>query len=414
MKDIKSIAILLLAACLSGIACSDYTEIHKKYVDDGETVYLRKVDKATIYSGRNRLKLQLQYTDANRLTHTMVYWNNGANFYRIDLAGAPSGRHTVEATIPDMPEGSYDLKIQNMNQFGHKSLYTDAFGTTYGDVYESSLRNRQVRSAEYLSPTECQINWMYASNQLVYTEVEYTGMEGDPIQVLPDENTVKLPIPTDWKIRYRSAFRPDATAIDLFYTDWVEKPIEKPADKEADYSQFSVLEKKYSDGVSSASCSDLAKLWNRSLAPTTANRYHLENLITHVPWSASFSMGSAQKLTRIVLWQYGWPSYGGDILYNGGNAKTYEFYGSNAPSDSGELDSSWTLFLTATIEKPSGLPRGEINALDRDVALQNGHKFTVPAETPAYQYIRMKCTAKFGEGNEWGHSTKMQVYVKFE
>lgn len=414
MKEIRIAAILFATTCLAAVGCDDYRDVHKQYVGDGETVYLRMVDSVSVFPGRNRLKLRLCYTDADRLTHTVVSWNDGADSERIDLEGAPSGSYVVEHILAQMPEGAYDLKIRNVNRFDQTSLYTDAFGTTYGERYESSLTGRQVRNVEYLSPTRCRINWMYAGNQLAWCEVKYTGLDGDPVRIPPDENVTALPLPPDWKFLYRSAFMPSPAAIDVFYTEWTEMQIAKPTEQEADYTQFTVMDKKYSNNVSSASCSDLAKLWNRPLAPITTNRFHLENLVTTVPWSASFSMGSARQLTRIVLWQYGWPGYGPDILYNGGNAKTYEFYGSNAPSDTGELDDSWTLFLTATIVKPSGKPLGEQTDQDRDIALNNGHEFLVPSGTAAYEYIRMRCTEKFGDGTEWGHSTKMQVFVKYE
>lgn len=425
MKNIKFSTVLLALPFILA-ACADQDDVHRKYVDDEETVYLRKIDSAAVYPGRERMQVQIWYTDADKLTHSIIEWSGESR--TVDLSGATgSGKYTTTVELDNMPEGSYDLKIQNVNAFGQTSLYYDVFGQTYGDDYESGLSNRTIKSMTS-DESGFVISWGYAADGLLYSELRFEGQTGGTAVIPAGETESSFtPRPADSKIYHRSVFKPVDYAIDEFYTEWKETEVEVPLEVECDYSLFEPLDAAYTSGFSLYNATAFADLWNRDLVEVTGspdkatgNRgSSAGSIVTTVPWDAAFSIGGQFELTRIVLWQYGWPDYSPDILYGGGNAKIYELYGSNAPNTDGSLDATWTLITTMTIERPSGSATTDTSSAewlqDWNAAIFDGHTFDMPQGTPAYEYLRLRCTERFGtpstgDGAEWGLSHKMQVF----
>lgn len=198
------------------------------------------------------------------------------------------------------------------------------------------------------------------------------------------------------------------------YSDYYTQSIQPIFEEELDYEKFKPMELKYSGNVSSTS--SLSDLWTRDLK--ASERPNLERMSTTIPWNASFTIGdTAAKLSRIVIWQYGWTFNGYGQFYSGGNARTYEFYGSNDPTPTGELDDSWELFLTADIVKSSGEPYNAgaegMTEEDFDVAFNRGHEFMIPIGTPRYRYFRMKCLRSFENGSMYGHSYRIQMFGNY-
>lgn len=195
------------------------------------------------------------------------------------------------------------------------------------------------------------------------------------------------------------------------YSDYYTQTLRPLFEQELDYEKFSPMELKYSNNISSVN--PLTKLWLRDLK--VVDRDHITDITTQVPWNASFSIGDTPAtFSRIVIWQYGWAYNNYGVFYSGGNARTYEFYGSNNPTPTGELDESWELFLTADIVKPSGEPYNAgsdgMTDEDFDIAFNRGHEFMVPLGTPKYKYVRMKCLRTFENGSAYGHSYRIQVF----
>lgn len=146
----------------------------------------------------------------------------------------------------------------------------------------------------------------------------------------------------------------------------------------------------YADNVSDSG--NTPNLWNKDYDNNVfgGSKY---------PWYISYSINPTPvRLSRIVIWQYGWPQYSYGHYYSGGNGKTFEIYGSNNPTSD---MSGWTLLMTCDIVKKSGLPyafgRDNMSDEDFDIAHNKGHEFIFPLDAPAVKYLRVRSIMGFGD-----------------
>ena len=119
---------------------------------------------------------------------------------------------------------------------------------------------------------------------------------------------------------------------------------------------------------------------------------------SQVPIHFTFDLGKKAKLSRYKLWQR-WEGAQGELhTYAGLTPRKWELYGSNDPNPDGSWD-SWTLLGEYTMEKPSGLPAGQLSQEDWD-ARNAGNEFIVPLEAPAVRYLRMRVLETWGRTNQ--------------
>ena len=79
------------------------------------------------------------------------------------------------------------------------------------------------------------------------------------------------------------------------------------------------------------------------------------------------------------------------------NPRVVEIWGSNNPNPDGSFDDSWTLLVSHTQIKPSGLPNGQLSQDDIDAA-HAGETVTFPLTTPKMRYIRFKTLQNWSNG----------------
>jgi hypothetical protein len=120
-----------------------------------------------------------------------------------------------------------------------------------------------------------------------------------------------------------------------------------------------------------------------------------------MPQWFTFDMGQQASLAKMKIWQRT------SALYNYGNPKRFEIYGSNSPNADGSYD-SWTKLASFTSVKPSGLPTGQTTQADADFAAA-GEPFNFPADLPAYRYIRFKVLETWG-GTNYFHLIELTMY----
>src|SRR3546814_9407591 len=82
-----------------------------------------------------------------------------------------------------------------------------------------------------------------------------------------------------------------------------------------------------------------------------------------IPHHFQFDLGVTAKLNRLVMWQRGAFDQQ-SLLFNSGNLRKWEIWGSSEPADIGSYD-GWTPLLSCASVKPSGLPKGKKNSEDR-------------------------------------------------
>lgn len=115
-----------------------------------------------------------------------------------------------------------------------------------------------------------------------------------------------------------------------------------------------------------------------------------------IPYSLTFDMGQTVKFSRIKQYQrLHTPTY----AYTGQNVESFELWG--ADSDQGlndDLSSGWVKLGEFNVDKPSGLPLGELTDEDISVA-QSGHDFNIDPNAPAVRYIRYVITKNWSSSN---------------
>lgn len=215
----QNFLIILLASILLS-ACGNHLDVHMQYHDGEQKTYLQQVDTCYAATGYNRIILTLRYKNISQFTKSVVFYNNQKDSTVIDFSNTKIEGDSIVQEIM-LPEGNYDLEIINYNSFNQKSIATDLFVSTYGDNYRTSLNNRVMKDANYQSfdiADGFNINWSITPNQYAFTEIKYN----DQTVRIGTENNIQIPNcrPTGDSFVYRTAYLPEATAIDTFYTDW--------------------------------------------------------------------------------------------------------------------------------------------------------------------------------------------------
>jgi hypothetical protein len=118
--------------------------------------------------------------------------------------------------------------------------------------------------------------------------------------------------------------------------------------------------------------------------------YHTGDAARMPQWF-TFDMGVTAKLSRLTWFMR--PGY----FYSLHNPRVIEIWGSNNPNPDGSFDASWTLLVSYTQVKPSGLPAGQLSS--DDIAAANaGETVVFPLNAPKVRYIRFKTLKNWSDG----------------
>lgn len=218
----KNIILLLLLSTFTFlVSCENVMDIHKDFIKDGEIVYATKPDTVYLVAGKNRLELNYKMFNATNVKYVKVYWNDYQDSLVHNASFAPDTVYD-KIMITNLEEQSYTFNIQTEDQDGNKSLRTTAFGTSYGDVYQSTLINRRIES--FVTEDDGgRINWYSAPSGLVRNEIRYTNSNGNIYQVSMTadlSNVFCEGAKIGTSIEYRSVYIPEKLSVDTFYTDW--------------------------------------------------------------------------------------------------------------------------------------------------------------------------------------------------
>ncbi|MBO9593824.1 MAG: DUF4959 domain-containing protein [Niabella sp.] len=133
-------------------------------------------------------------------------------------------------------------------------------------------------------------------------------------------------------------------------------------------------------------------LWNNIVTPTNGNDCFHTVPNSGIPSWFTFDMGSKYILSRFKFYHRGGNN---SELYNGGDVKLFEIWGSNNPNPDGTW-ASWDSLGTFASRKPSGLPVGQVNNEDIQFARVDGEDFDMPPMADGYRYLRVKILQVWG------------------
>jgi len=100
-----------------------------------------------------------------------------------------------------------------------------------------------------------------------------------------------------------------------------------------------------------------------------------------------------------------------NYVYQGGDVKRFELYGTNNPGADGSF-ANWTLLGKFNSIKPSGLPSGQSSAEDYDYAFTKGEDFELEEVPQAYRYYRIKTLETYGTNGQVT-ITELSFFGKF-
>ena len=233
MKNLynKLIVLALLVVGLVIFSCSDEDE-YLKYVEGGEISYTGKIDSLKVYPGLNRVRIEGLILADPKVSEVRIYWNTKKDSMVVPVTRTESV-DTVSVMIDGLAENIYNFEVRTFDNQGNKSIAVYQTAEVYGARYQSSLFNRPILANNLIENT---LTIDYASMDLTTgvlgTQVIYTSMENEEKELFVDIENSQAVI-DDFKrfssYKYRTAFIPEETALDTFYTDYVDiKPVPKP------------------------------------------------------------------------------------------------------------------------------------------------------------------------------------------
>jgi hypothetical protein len=222
-KILKTIALPILYAFMT--ACSDMNAPHDMYLENGEILYVGRLDSAKVFAGKERFLLRYWITDP-RAKELKVYWSQKRDSI---TAGIPA--HTPPDSLElliggnqkTISEGGYTLQIYTFDETDLRSVVYEKNVNVYGDRFQSTLLNRLISKTDYNSSTkDLAISWAPATSvREVGIEIEYYNLSGDKIILRKStgeiaSNTVLNNVDPAKEARYSTLYLPEPDAIDTF------------------------------------------------------------------------------------------------------------------------------------------------------------------------------------------------------
>lgn len=131
-----------------------------------------------------------------------------------------------------------------------------------------------------------------------------------------------------------------------------------------------------------------ARLFNGVIVGNDYMGTNLASPASDLPQSFTMDFGAPKKFSRLKYWMRQTDQYG---HFNYASPEKWEIWGTNTLTNDWE---QWTKIMDCEAIKPSGLPLGQVNAVDRAASLA-GLDYNFPPGTPAYRYIRWRTTKTF-------------------
>ncbi len=288
---------LIIIFSLFFYSCEDFMDIHKQYIEDGEIIYAPKPDSIAFISGHNRILFRCWMYNGINVKTINVLWNDGMDSLSIPVT-FKTEMDSLEIMLSDMPEKSYTFNVHSVDNFGHHSLIVTNFGSSYGDIYISSLTNRRIKGLS-LTDKFGTIEWYSAPEGLIANKIKYIKKDGTVgIATMPaTDNSINIDVKAGTKFEYRSLYIPEKESVDTFYTAWIEHPDPFPSTYLYDRSDWQVLEvsdETASDGggMTTLIDGDLSTYWHSKWDPTAP-----------LPHWAIIDMESPKKIAYVDIYR---------------------------------------------------------------------------------------------------------------
>ena len=396
---------LITCVCLGMLGCEKYNDDYKEYLDNKEITYPGLATKVGYQAGNLRTVLFWNPSPDPSVREYLITWNNGRDSMVVQAtSNDPAVKMTV--SVPNLAEYVYAFRIVARDAEGNKSVGQELNNVrVYGPAYASSLINRSHDPAnpfEFNSDGSLKLNFTKADSANYSTVVKYTNVSGatEERTLMADELSINIPnYKLGTAVQYKSSFKPERTAADAFFVNSYSEFPEIFRIVEMNKSSFKALSLPGDAG--SEYGWELRYLWDNKKEESQGAGFHTGG--SGMPQSFSIDLGAEASVNSFRVWQRS------SALYNVGNLKRFEVWGSNNPNSNGSWD-SWTKLETFNSFKPSGQPVGQNTAADISFAAA-GEQFTLPAGNQNVRYLRFKVLETWG-GVGYMHLMELSFYKK--
>ena len=227
----RHIYIFLTISLIAIFSCSKMNDIHGVYLEDGERVYIGKLDSLKVFPGNERVKFTFWVSDP-RAKSVNFYWVPDDDSIHFELERtAPTDSFEIviggNGSAKTIAEGNYTLQAVTSDDLGNYSLPFETTINVYGEKYQSSLINRVVNSSQY-NRGEGTLELAFSgafNNDDAGIEIKFTDEDGALHEIIFRESVLSSPvtlsgIDVSKGVNYRTMYLPVSTAIDTFYTDY--------------------------------------------------------------------------------------------------------------------------------------------------------------------------------------------------
>jgi hypothetical protein len=216
--------------------CENMNDKHDKYFEDGETIYIGKIDSIKAFSGDERIKFRYWLSDPRAKT-LKVYWSNRKDSITIPVT-AHAAKDSFEVVVGNqkaIAENNYTFQWVSWDDYGNHSVVFEKNATVYGSRYKSRLTNKIVSSIE-LSGNNLTVNWAAPTNsEDTGVEISYTDVSDNPVklfisnedmryEVIENDGMAKNRYKSTLEnidftkgVKYRTLYLPEPSVIDTFY-----------------------------------------------------------------------------------------------------------------------------------------------------------------------------------------------------
>ena len=382
----KNIVYIIIAGIITGFpSCKNPERLFEEYIVPNGLTYPAKAMNVTAHPGKERIQISWQNGVDPEVVKARIFWNNYTDSVEVAI---PAGADVINQMIEPMNENTYSFMVRTYDNKGNISIPVEVIGVVYGEIYESSLVNRRLKSRLY-DGRDLTLEWDMANETETGVNLSYTDVYGINHSMIVNKSESITHIPDfdpDKPLFYNTMYKPDSMAIDMFFAQMVETMIDPniliPNNTWAEY----ILP---GDIPPVAESLPLRLIWD---GVVTGTGFHSAENIP-LPCVISWDLGVKVILNRMKLW----PRDHNDDRWKRGHPRVFEIYGSlDEPDQDGSLD-NWIPLGRFECVKPS--PGADITQADIDFA-NAGIDFDFVSDAFAdpfvpVRYIRFRCISNF-------------------
>ena len=227
MNTLKQI-LLILMVLLTGYSCKEQDMMFREYTVDGGLTYPGKAKDVEVYAGKGRVKICWTNIDPT-ITSAIIFWNNYQDTLWVNFS---KGTELVEQII-NLPEGQYSFVIVTFDDHGNFSIPVEAFGRSYGTLYEQALVNRSPLKSEYTDDEKVVIDWGDTREGEIGVQIEYTDLGGQKQTEFIESTKTQITISgvnVSERLYYTTVYKPNPAAMDRFYAQTASLKVRSAAD----------------------------------------------------------------------------------------------------------------------------------------------------------------------------------------